>query len=194
MADRRGIAFGKAYKNRQEPEKQAFEPLPDGDYKVIMGKPTIGYSKNKENPRYQVTWPMTVADGELVGKLAYKFNGLDATENKTQEQQLGYLTADMQRLGLTPPEWCDEFEKAPEMLLDAIMTECEKVEGMEVEITAKKKGEFTNIYYNEAATPGTKPATPARKLAPKPSARPVQAAPKAPVKAAPSKGASMFRR
>lgn len=110
--------------------KVGFSPVPDSTYQCRIDDATLELSKSSKRP--QISYALTVANGDFQNRKLWKRDGIDG------EEQLEWTKGTLETLGLDIPE---DIEGLPEILED--------VPGLYVEVTVKTKDEFQNIYFNE---------------------------------------------
>lgn len=133
--------------------------LPEGDYQLRIDSASV--DKTDAGKAY-LRWKFTVVGGndKLVGQQSSKLDGLSTAQN------MAYLRATFKKIGVEPPRGAHELEAA---LNDSA--------GRVVEAEVKRKGEYTNVYFNS--------------LVSAPGKRAAAAPPKAEEKAQPPKGRTL---
>jgi hypothetical protein len=109
--------------------KQTFDPLPDGKYQVKVD--SVAIEESKTSGRLQLKWVLKVIAGAFTGRLIWRYNGFDSTENLT------YLKKDLTTCGVTVTR-LSELEDNLQFLLDTVL-----------EVQLKTKGEYQNCYINK---------------------------------------------
>jgi hypothetical protein len=96
----------------EDRSKQTYDPLPDGKYQVKVDSVAIEESKN--SGRLQLKWVLKVIAGAFTGRLIWRYNGFDSTENLT------YLKKDLTTCGVTVTR-LSELEDNLQFLLDTVL-------------------------------------------------------------------------
>jgi hypothetical protein len=112
-----------------EPQQKTYDPLPDGKYQVKVD--SVAIEESKTSHRLQLKWVLKVIAGAFQGRLIWRYNGFDSTENLT------YLKKDLTTCGVTVTK-LSELEENLQFLLDTVL-----------EVQLKTKGEYQNCYINK---------------------------------------------
>lgn len=112
---------------------EGFTNIPDGNYVVTLEPARVELSKASE--RLQIAWPMVIAEGKLNGKKLIKFDGLDS------ELNISWVKGTMNVLGISIPKSATDIPQALEDFF-------ESYKDRKVNISAKTKDEFVNLYIN----------------------------------------------
>ncbi len=107
--------------------------LPEGKYRMTVSDVEIFTAKEKQTNWFKII--LTVSDGDHKGTEISKLHSLDNPE------RFKFLKGDLATLGLHITK------------LSALPTEMKKVLGVQVNVQAKKKGEYTNYFINGRYTP-----------------------------------------
>lgn len=121
-----------AYAEAPEPEaKAAMDPVPDGDYQVIVDRVELKDS-SKGNP--MLSWGLKILGPTQKGRFLWHRNMFSTASNlRFLKQDLSICGVVLERLGTLDVRLKD--------LLD-----------VKLEVTVKTKGEFQNIYFNRRIT------------------------------------------
>jgi hypothetical protein len=112
-----------------EDKQKTFDPLPDGKYQVKVD--SVAIEESKTSGRLQLKWVLKVIAGAFTGRLIWRYNGFDSTENLT------FLKKDLTTCGVTVTR-LSELEDNLQFLLDTVL-----------EVQLKTKGEYQNCYINK---------------------------------------------
>ena len=115
------------------PESSGFGEVPEGKYQVQFGTPAGVINESKSSGRLQVSWTMTIANGEFAGRKLFKHDGLDTEISRS------ILRNQLNRLGIEWPASAAE-----------LAAEIESLDESFAEVAVKVKGEYTNVYFNNA--------------------------------------------
>jgi hypothetical protein len=112
-----------------EDKQKTYDPLPDGKYQVKVD--SVAIEESKTSGRLQLKWVLKVIAGAFTGRLIWRYNGFDSTENLT------FLKKDLTTCGVTVTR-LSELEDNLQFLLDTVL-----------EVQLKTKGEYQNCYINK---------------------------------------------
>jgi hypothetical protein len=105
------------------------EPLPDGNYQVVVDKAELKRSKDKGNPMLE--WTLRVVAPHHIGRLMWKRNMIVTSDN------VAWLKADLMTCGLALEKLSDLSQRLKELL------------SIGLTVAVRTKGEFTNVYFND---------------------------------------------
>lgn len=122
--------FEKGWSAAEGSQDVGFKNPPDGKHAAILFGAQIGESKNKENPRLQVTWDFRITKGKAINQHAFAYDSLE--DDRGWMAIKGRLIA----LGHKPPK---KIVNLPEALDNATETKCM------IKLHTKRKGGFQNL-------------------------------------------------
>lgn len=159
-------------------DRGSFEPIPEGDYKLVCTDFDI---QKKENGDEGAKVKFDVVEGEYAGRKVFDYINVFHSSAMAQEIGQKYLRGFMDAVGIPP----NEFE-SPEQLIGYPFNAHVKIEpGSVNKVTGKTYKPSNKISYFHAAEAAE--AAPAPKAAPvKRAAAPASPAPKAAAAAAPA--------
>ena len=137
-ADEHGVkdisaALAELEQGWEDTEEQSFGDIPDGKYAVRIDEANINHSKS--SGRLQVSFQMTIAEGDHRGRKLFKHDGLDT------EQGRSFMRTSLARLGY---EWPVDPKALPETL--------QSIVGSAAQVTARTKAgsDIQNVYFDKA--------------------------------------------
>lgn len=125
-------AIDEEWNEAEAGETGGFDDLPNGKYAVRIDGATVNQSK--ASGRLQVSFTMTVVDGDHAGRKVWKHEGIEGA------QSLGYFKTSLARIEVDPPAKIKDLPATLE----------EEVVGAFCQITLKTKGEYQNAYFDKA--------------------------------------------
>jgi hypothetical protein len=114
-------------------EKKSFDPLPDGNYQVIVD--TVKLKKTQKTDKPMLVWEFKIVSGDNKGRKIFKNDVLDPNSEYINDK-LKYLKGDLSVCDVELKELGD-LENSLHKLLDKYL-----------EITLKTKGDNQNIFIN----------------------------------------------
>ncbi len=114
--------------NLLKAEKREFEPVPDGNYKVVVERVELTRSRKTNNPLLK--WTLQILGPQCEGRLLWRNNMLQTREN------LQWLKNDLYVCDLI-------LEKVSDLPANL-----HKLLDIELEVSKRTKGERENVYFN----------------------------------------------
>lgn len=107
--------FEKAWQQAEGEQGGGFKNPPDGKHKSVLMGATIGESKNKENPRLQVSWDFRITKGKAINQHAFAYDSLE------DDRGFASIKGRLKALGQKIPK---TLISLPEALDNATDTKC----------------------------------------------------------------------
>ncbi len=128
--------------NAGSKEREKGEPI--GQFQVTIKEATLGRSTS--SGRVQIHYKLECMNGEGAGQTLHKYDGLGTPKQVSiTQQQLKRIGVDVDKLSI---------QKLPAALLD--------LQGKVIAVTARKSGDFYNIFFNRLVTTDTGAADPSK--------------------------------